>query len=224
MSPDPSLIKMSDSRTSIAMWFRIVALIVLICLSQPAQAGIGDRIAALAPNGLVVVVDAKGRALVSQNADKRFVPASVAKIATAWLALEVLGPDHRFETRFYLDADRVLYVRGGGDPFLISEELALLAPALLATTDKEPIAKIVLDTSYYPENLRVPGIKDTDEAYNALNSALAVNFNTIHAVRKGQTVRSAEKQTPITPLAISQFRQRGPNGRGRISWRSRIQP
>jgi serine-type D-Ala-D-Ala carboxypeptidase/endopeptidase (penicillin-binding protein 4) len=30
-------------------------------------------------------------------------------------------------------------------------------------------------------------------------------------------VRSAEKQTPITPLAIRQFQQRGPNGKGRIS-------
>jgi D-alanyl-D-alanine carboxypeptidase/D-alanyl-D-alanine-endopeptidase (penicillin-binding protein 4) len=44
-----------------------------------------------------------------------------------------------------------------------------------------------------------------------------VNFNTIAAVRKGKTVRSAEEQTPITPLAISQFQARGPNGRGRIS-------
>jgi hypothetical protein len=66
-------------------------------------------------------------------------------------------------------------------------------------------------------HLRIPGIEDTDEAYDALNSALAVNFNTIHAVRRGKTVRSAEKQTPITPLAISQFRARGPNGRSRIS-------
>jgi D-alanyl-D-alanine carboxypeptidase/D-alanyl-D-alanine-endopeptidase (penicillin-binding protein 4) len=36
-------------------------------------------------------------------------------------------------------------------------------------------------------------------------------------VRKGKSVRSAEEQTPITPLAISEFRARGPNGRGRIS-------
>ena len=33
----------------------------------------------------------------------------------------------------------------------------------------------------------------------------------------GNSIRSAEKQTPITPLAISQFRARGPKGRGRIS-------
>ena len=36
-------------------------------------------------------------------------------------------------------------------------------------------------------------------------------------MRKGNKVRSAEEQTPITPLAISQFRARGPKGRGRIS-------
>jgi D-alanyl-D-alanine carboxypeptidase/D-alanyl-D-alanine-endopeptidase (penicillin-binding protein 4) len=111
----------------------------------------------------------------------------------------------------------VLYVRGGGDPFLISEELAPLATELVAAVGKEPITGIVLDASYYPSDLRIPGIEDTDEAYDALNSALAVNFNTISAVRKGKTVLSAEKQTPITPLAISQFRARGPNGRRRIS-------
>ena len=64
---------------------------------------------------------------------------------------------------------------------------------------------------------QIPGIEDTGEAYNALNSALAVNFNTIYAVRNGNKVRSAEKQTPITPLAIAEFRARGPNGNGRIS-------
>jgi D-alanyl-D-alanine carboxypeptidase/D-alanyl-D-alanine-endopeptidase (penicillin-binding protein 4) len=36
-------------------------------------------------------------------------------------------------------------------------------------------------------------------------------------VRDGDKVRSAEKQTPITPLAIAEFRARGPNGSGRIS-------
>ena len=69
-------------------------------------------------------MDSKGDELVSQNADKPFVPASVTKIVTAWLALEVLGADYRFETRFYLDAKRVLYIKGGGDPYLISEEFA----------------------------------------------------------------------------------------------------
>ncbi len=189
----------------------------LFVLTNSAVAGIKEKIAALAPSGVVFVIDEEDNVLVTQKADKPFVPASVTKIVTAWLAMEVLGSNYRFKTRFYLDDDRVLYVRGGGDPFLISEELALLAPRLISATNAEPFTGLVLDSSYYPDHVRIPGIKDTDEAYDALNSALAVNFNTIHARRKGKKVRSAEKQTPITPLAISQFRARGPNGRGRIS-------
>jgi D-alanyl-D-alanine carboxypeptidase/D-alanyl-D-alanine-endopeptidase (penicillin-binding protein 4) len=198
-----------------AMWSRL--LLFLFLLPAPALAGVKEDVAALAPSGLVLVMDAKGNELVAQNADEPFVPASVAKIVTAWLAMEVLGSNHRFQTRFYLDSDRVLYVRGGGDPFLISEELAVLATQLVAAIGKKPLTGIVLDASYYPASLRIPGVEDTNESFDALNSALAVNFNTINAVRRGNKVEPAEKQTPITPLAISQFRARGPNGRGRIS-------
>jgi len=198
------------------MWSRLLACALLL-LPAPAPAGAKEKVAALAPSGLVLVMDAEGKELIAQNADQPFVPASVTKVVTAWLAMEVLGGDYRFETRFYVDKDRVLYVRGGGDPFLVSEELAKLAPELVAAVGKEPITGIVLDASYYPSDLRIPGIENTGEAYDALNSALAVNFNTIAAVRKGKTVGSAESQTPITPIAISQFRARGPNGRGRIS-------
>jgi D-alanyl-D-alanine carboxypeptidase/D-alanyl-D-alanine-endopeptidase (penicillin-binding protein 4) len=198
------------------MWSRLLA-VALLLLSTPALADVKEKVAALAPSGVVLVVDAQGSELVAQNADEPFVPASVTKIVTAWLALEVLGGDYRFETRFYLDDKRVLYVRGGGDPFLISEELAPLATDLVAMVGKKPIDGIVLDASYYPSNLSIPGIEDTNDAYNALNSALAVNFNTIDAVRRGNKVSSAEKQTPITPLAVAQFRDRGPKGTGRIS-------
>jgi D-alanyl-D-alanine carboxypeptidase/D-alanyl-D-alanine-endopeptidase (penicillin-binding protein 4) len=200
------------------MWSRLLAVAcALFLLPAHAMAGVKEKVAAMAPSALVYVVDDRGNELIAQNADRPFVPASVTKIVTAWLALDVLGPDYRFETKFYLDKDRVLYVRGGGDPFLISEELAKLADELVAAIGKEPLTGIVLDASYYPSELRIPGIEDTDESYNALNSALAVNFNTIAAVRKGNTVVSAEPQTPITPLAISQFRARGPKGSGRIS-------
>jgi D-alanyl-D-alanine carboxypeptidase/D-alanyl-D-alanine-endopeptidase (penicillin-binding protein 4) len=209
------------SRAEIAMLFRLILfrliLLALLLLPAPALAGVKEKVAALAPSALVLVMDAEGNELVAQNAEKPFVPASVAKIVTAWLALEVLGADYRFQTRFYLDDKRVLYVRGGGDPFLISEELALLAPNLVAATGKEPLTGMVLDASYYPADLRIPGIEKSTESYDALNSALAVNFNTIYAVRHGKTIRSAEAQTPITPLAISQFRKRGPKGRDRIN-------
>ena len=198
------------------MGSRLLLLAVLLLPTQ-AFADVKEKVAALSPSALVLVMDADGKELVAQNADQPFVPASVTKIVTTWLALQVLGADYRFETHFYLDSRRVLYVHGGGDPFLISEELALLATELVAAIGKKPIAGIVLDASYFPADLRIPGVEDTNKSFDTLNSALAVNFNTINAVRRGNKVESAEKQTPLTPLAISQFRARGPNGRGRIS-------
>jgi D-alanyl-D-alanine carboxypeptidase/D-alanyl-D-alanine-endopeptidase (penicillin-binding protein 4) len=198
------------------MWSRLL-IVALLLAPGPALAGVKEKVAAMAPSGTILVMDEQGNELIAQNANEPFVPASVAKIVTAWLAMEVLGGDYRFETSFYLDGDRKLYVRGGGDPFLISEELAPLARDLVAAVGKEPLTGILLDASYYPSDLRIPGIENTSEAYDALNTALAVNFNTISAVRKGNTVRSAEQQTPITPIAISQFLARGPKGRGRIS-------
>lgn len=198
------------------MWSRLLLLAVLLLPAQ-AFSDVKEKIAALSPSALVLVMDADGKELVAQNADEPFVPASVAKIVTAWLALQVLGADYRFETHFYLDSERVLYVRGGGDPFLISEELALLATGLVAAVGKKPIAGIVLDASYFPADLRIPGVEDTNKSFDTLNSALAVNFNTVNAVRRRNKVESAEKQTPLTQLAISQFRARGPIGRGRIS-------
>ena len=180
------------------MWSRLL-LLALLLLPAQAFADVTEKIAALAPSGLVLVVDSEDKELVAQNADEPFVPASVTKIVTAWLALQVLGADYRFETRFYLDAKRVLYVHGGGDPFLISEELAVLAEALVAAIGEKPVTGIVLDASYYPAGLRIPGVEDSSRSFDALNSALAVNFNTINAVRRGNKVESAEKQTPITP-------------------------
>src|ERR1700674_5127942 len=173
------------------MWSRLLALALLLLPAQ-ALAGAKDKVAALAPSGLVLVMDAEGKELIAQYADEPFVPASVTKIVTAWLAMEVLGGDYRFQTRFYLDDASVLYVRGGGDPFLISEELALLAPRLVAAIGKKPLTGILLDASYYPSDLRIPGTEDSNESYDALNSALSVNFNTRAAIRKGDAVVAAE--------------------------------
>src|SRR4029079_18771163 len=206
------------TRPANATPYRALALAcALILPARQALAGVKEKVAAMAPAGLVLVIDAKGNELVAQNADKPFVPASVTKIVTAWLAMEVLGSDYLFEHRFYMDGTPAVDTRGGGDPFLVSEELAQLASQLVAAIGTKPLSGVVLDASYYPSDIRLPGHDDTAHTYDALNSALAVTFNTINAVRKGKTVSSAEPQTPITPLAISLFRARGPQGRGRIS-------
>jgi hypothetical protein len=114
---------------------------------------------------------------------------------------EVLGGDYRFKTRFYLDDKRVLYVRGGGDPFLISEELAPLATKLVAAVGKMPIAGIVLDASYYPSNLRIPGIEDTDEALQCAELRAGGEFQ--HCLRRAQRQQGALRREPRSPRSRS---------------------
>src|SRR6516165_10001104 len=94
--------KRTLTECGLAMWSRLLA-VALLLLPAPALADVKGKVAALAPSGVVLVVDSEGNELVAQNADEPFVPASITKIVTAWLALEVLGGDYRFETRFYLD-------------------------------------------------------------------------------------------------------------------------
>ena len=72
------------------MWSRLLT-VALLLLPTLALADVKEKVAALAPSGVVLVVDLEGSELVAQNVDEPFVPASVTKIVTAWLALEVLG-------------------------------------------------------------------------------------------------------------------------------------
>lgn len=76
-------------------------------------------------SGLVGVLAVKmsGDTVVSYNASQRLVPASNVKLLTTGVALDVLGPDFRFETALgyrgqLRDSTLVgdLYIVGGGDP------------------------------------------------------------------------------------------------------------
>jgi D-alanyl-D-alanine carboxypeptidase/D-alanyl-D-alanine-endopeptidase (penicillin-binding protein 4) len=84
---------------------------------------------ALATSG-IAIVDAAGTPLFMRREHVPYAPASTFKVLTAVAALETLGPDYRFETRFEsiddphdgtLDGD--LYLVGSGDPSLTSDDL-----------------------------------------------------------------------------------------------------
>ena len=51
----------------------------LLLMPAQALAGAREKLAALAPSGLVLVMDEKSNELVVQNADEPFVPASVPR-------------------------------------------------------------------------------------------------------------------------------------------------
>jgi len=160
-----------------------------------------------------VAAELHGRPLASINVDESFIPASTLKIATSLLAIRTLGENYHFSTRL-LEKDGLLFIQGGGDPFLVSESIERLA-ALLKQKGKQHFTSLVLDDNRF----EVTGEGYTGESsnpYDAINGALAVNFNTVYVQKSATGVSSAEPQTPTLPLMVELAVQL-PYGRQRIS-------
>lgn len=172
--------------------------------------------ASVRPTDIVYAVDASNRVLVDHNGNRPFIPASTIKVFTALLAAQRLGLDYRFATEFFLDGD-TLVVRGRGDPFLISEELDTIAAALRARLPAHPLAGVAIDDSFFAPDIVIPGVGGSNNPYDAPNSPTAVNFNTIVMERRNGTLRSAEPQTPLTPLALTLAGERTVNGTLRLN-------
>jgi len=181
----------------------LVLLVVSIQQAMPVKASDADQLiieaAELIDNG-GYAVERNGRLLVSHNLHGMYIPASIIKIATALSALEIMGPEYHFETHFLMDAARNLYIKGFGDPFLVSEEVSLIMDRL-QRLGVHTINNIYLDHSSYQLSYPTDGLGFSDNPYDALNSGLAVNFNTVKIQVSGKgEVQSAEEQTPTLPL------------------------
>jgi D-alanyl-D-alanine carboxypeptidase/D-alanyl-D-alanine-endopeptidase (penicillin-binding protein 4) len=195
-------------------WAALALALLLAAVPTARSASLPPDLASLlGPADSLLVTAADGRRLIAWNAEAPRVPASVLKLLTAHLALTRLGPDHRFTTGLFQDEAGRLYVRGHGDPLLISEVLAGLARTLAPRL--APVSDLVVDDGDFVQPLTIPGVSDSANPYDAPNGALCVNFNTI-AVSRDASGRyaSAEPQTPLLPFARTLLQQRPPaNGR-----------
>jgi serine-type D-Ala-D-Ala carboxypeptidase/endopeptidase (penicillin-binding protein 4) len=181
------------------------ALLVFTCTASLADTRTSElapaAIVRLAGNGSVLLRSPAGEDLVRINPDRSLLPASLVKIPMAHVALTSLGEDYRFRTEFYRNDAGDLLIRGYGDPFLVSEEIADIARHL-AERGVKRIARLVLDDSAFAPDFLVPGQTPTLQPYGAINGALVVNFNTVNlAWSQDGELLSGEPQTPLTPLA-----------------------
>lgn len=180
-----------------ALFFNFLLLIAFFMPVQlQAKTGL-QQFSHLSKAGLLMQ-DPLGNVLESRHANKAYIPASTTKLVTAWLALTHWGENHRFKTNFYWEPQtRTLSVKGSGDPFLVSEEIALIASRLKQKGVRQ-VENIVLDTSLFEPNLIMPGTGRTNNPYDAVPSALSANFNTVYVKKVRGKTRSAEAQTPLT--------------------------
>lgn len=146
----------------------------------------------------ILVVDEQAGVLFEWQANKAMVPASLSKLATAALAIDKWGEEHRFHTDFFRHNNQ-LWVKGYGDPYLVSEEIDLLVTRL-NQSDLSWVESLHIDDSYFQQE-PVPGRSKVNDPYNAPLSAVSANFNTAMLLKKNGVIQSAEPQTPLTPTA-----------------------
>ena len=138
----------------------------------------------------ILVIDAQGKApaRISHRAGVAMNPASLMKLVTTYAALDVLGPAFTWTTPVYVEGavrDGTLfgnlYIKGQGDPKLVSERLWLLLRRVQGLGVKTIAGDIVLDKSAF-ENVEIdPSLFDGEplRPYNAAPDALLLNFKAV---------------------------------------------
>jgi D-alanyl-D-alanine carboxypeptidase/D-alanyl-D-alanine-endopeptidase (penicillin-binding protein 4) len=155
---------------------------------------------------------------VRSHGDLPLVPASLAKLPTTAFALEELGTDFTLTTRVLAAGEQRgdtlrgdLVIVGGGDPFLVSERLWLLARDVRATGVTAVTGRLIVDGSWLTPDIvdpvRAREREISDRPYAAKLSAMAVNFNAgairiQPGYRAGDPVTVGADPLPCTYLRI----------------------
>lgn len=173
------------------------------------KAGLGGAI------GFAVADAATGEVIETHEPDVRLPPASVAKAATAWYALNRLGPGFRFRTRLVATApvikgriDGDLILIGGGDPGLDSDALGGMAAALKEAGVIEVTGHLRVRHDVAPSLPWIDPDQPDQVAYNPAISGLNLNFNRVHfewrKAKKGHDITMqarARKYRPAVDVA-----------------------
>ncbi len=128
-----------------------------------------------------------GEMLDSYQPDLALPPASVSKVITAIYARHVLGPDYRFVTRLYVTGPVIdgvvqgdLYLVGGGDPALDTDELAELAKTAVSAGVRAVAGRFFVDGSALPEISEIDPSQPDHLGYNPSINGLNLNFNRVY--------------------------------------------
>ena len=137
---------------------------------------------------LVTKADGAGPPRLNHRANVLVNPASVMKLVTTYAALDTLGADYTWKTRFYADGPvrggvlaGNLYIRGGGDPKLVLERIDPAFQALRALGVHKVRGDIVLDHGIFEPVERNPADFDGQalSPYNTAPDGLLVNFKSL---------------------------------------------
>lgn len=133
--------------------------------------------------GIDIVNLHTGEHLYHQNRDHRLIPGGCIKLFTLAAAYEYLGIDHQFKTSVFSDAEIEngivygnIYLKGSGDPTLVSANLEDLVHQLSILGISEIKGKLIVDASGFDTMATGPGWTWSDvKPEISVPSALSIN-------------------------------------------------
>jgi len=144
--------------------------------------------------GVKIVSLTKNRGLYDHNSDLLLNPASNMKLLTTAAALTILRPNFTFKTLLLADSTTVhdsvvsgnLYLKGSGDPDLVSEDLQDLINQLRVAGVTHITGNLIADASALDSLPRGEGWMwdDDPDDYAAHLSALTLNDNCVNVIAK----------------------------------------
>lgn len=134
-----------------------------------------------------------GQVVDTYDADTPRIPASTTKLITALAALEILGEDYRFQTRLLVSGkvhkstlQGDLYLVGGGDPTLSTNDLQGFVDALKTAGITQVSGRFAFDESFLTTTQEINPKQPIAAAYNPGVSALSLNYNRVQLRWKGK--------------------------------------
>jgi serine-type D-Ala-D-Ala carboxypeptidase/endopeptidase (penicillin-binding protein 4) len=163
---------------------------------------------------LLVDLDS-GIELAGLNPDLPLIPASTTKMATAIVALDVLGPEHRYRTELLADGQvregvlrGDLILKGGGDPSLDVADLLELVVRLQARGIRRVDGRFLIDDTALPRFSEIHPTQPLEAAYNPGLGALSLAFNRVRVLWRGG---DAVEVVTLPPLSEARFEAIAPS-------------
>jgi serine-type D-Ala-D-Ala carboxypeptidase/endopeptidase (penicillin-binding protein 4) len=158
---------------------------------------------------------------LTMDAERSISPASTIKLLTTLIALEELGPNFRWKTQLLSDAELSkdvlkgdLILRGGGDPNLTWDKLALMLRQLRNQGVRTISGDIILDRSYFmpqrPDLSAIAFDENPNSYYTVVPDALLVNSNmSAFEIDTTNAKRASELRiTSLLPMANLRFQNK----------------
>lgn len=163
----------------------------------------------VSPSNVGLLIKKTDGLIVQHRSSELMIPASLSKIVTAATVLSELPHQYAMYTRLLSKAEIKngvlegdLYLKGGGDPAFVSENMWFLVNELTRTGITEIKGKIFVDSTRFDQETYSESRQEerVDRAYDAPVGAMSFNWNSVNVFVRPNRKKGEAAQVFLDPV------------------------